>query len=204
MLRAIPNNRAIARSVAPHSCLRRRISRTRCIDTLSAGIAPLARHGHDEQQEPPRPAVERSPPRGWPASFRDQWPACSGESAAGRRALECHCHDGNRSRRGPQERADDGELAGAIRTLVDVRPTYGYRRIAALLKGERRSEARPRSVRAAGAGQLWSLYFPKETGLEFCVSILCLPKRWHTGDILIGRLQSLAKINLTLTPAFQA
>ena len=41
--------------------------------------------------------------------------------------------DGNRSRRGPQERPGDVELAGAIRTLVDVRPTYGYRRIAALI-----------------------------------------------------------------------
>jgi hypothetical protein len=33
--------------------LRRRISRTRRIDTLSAGIAPPTRHSHDEQQEPP-------------------------------------------------------------------------------------------------------------------------------------------------------
>jgi len=41
--------------------------------------------------------------------------------------------DGTRPRRGPQERAGDVELAGAIRHLVDTRPTYGYRRIAALL-----------------------------------------------------------------------
>ena len=47
--------------------------------------------------------------------------------------------DGKRPRRGPQERAGDVELAGAIRRLVDTRPTYGYRRIAALLKRERRS-----------------------------------------------------------------
>jgi putative transposase len=47
--------------------------------------------------------------------------------------------DGTRPRRGPQERAGDVELAGAIRQLVDARPTYGYRRIAALLKRERRS-----------------------------------------------------------------
>src|SRR4030095_5219254 len=40
--------------------------------------------------------------------------------------------DGTRSRRGPQER--DVELAAAIRRLVDARLTYGYRRIAALLK----------------------------------------------------------------------
>ena len=45
--------------------------------------------------------------------------------------------DGNRSRRGPQERPGNVELAGAIRTLVDMRPSYGYRRIAALSKRER-------------------------------------------------------------------
>jgi transposase InsO family protein len=48
--------------------------------------------------------------------------------------------DGTRPRRGPQERPGDIELAGAIRALVDARPTYGYRRIAALLKRERRSD----------------------------------------------------------------
>jgi transposase InsO family protein len=47
--------------------------------------------------------------------------------------------DGGRPRRGAQERTGDAELAGAIRRLVDERPTYGYRRIAALLKRERRS-----------------------------------------------------------------
>ena len=49
-------------------------------------------------------------------------------------------HAGQRPRRGPQERAGDVELAGAIRALVDARPTYGYRRIAALLKRQRRSD----------------------------------------------------------------
>src|ERR1043166_5544635 len=48
--------------------------------------------------------------------------------------------DGARPRRGPQERPGDVELAAAIRRLVDARPTYGYRRIAALLKRERRSD----------------------------------------------------------------
>jgi putative transposase len=48
--------------------------------------------------------------------------------------------EGKRPRRGPQERAGDVELAGAIRQLFDARPTYGYRRIAALLKRERRSD----------------------------------------------------------------
>ena len=48
--------------------------------------------------------------------------------------------DVRRPRRGPQERPGDVELAGAIRRFVDERPTYGYRRIAALLKRERRSD----------------------------------------------------------------
>jgi putative transposase len=51
--------------------------------------------------------------------------------------------DGLRARRGPQERPGDVELAGAIRQFVDERPTYGYRRIAALLKRERRSDGLP-------------------------------------------------------------
>ena len=47
--------------------------------------------------------------------------------------------DGHRPKRGPQTREGDVELAADIRRLVDKRPTYGYRRIAALLKRERRS-----------------------------------------------------------------
>lgn len=48
--------------------------------------------------------------------------------------------DGKRPRRGPQERAGDAELMGEIRRLVDERPTYGYRRIAALIKRARRAD----------------------------------------------------------------
>ena len=50
--------------------------------------------------------------------------------------------DGSRPQRGPQNRADDVDLVADIRRLVDQRPTYGYRRIAALLKRERRSAGR--------------------------------------------------------------
>jgi putative transposase len=42
-------------------------------------------------------------------------------------------------KRGPQTREGDLELTAEIRHLVDARPTYGYRRIAALLKRKRRS-----------------------------------------------------------------
>ena len=50
--------------------------------------------------------------------------------------------DGSRSQRAPQNRAGDFDLVADIRRLVDQRPTYGYRRIAALLKRERRSAGR--------------------------------------------------------------
>ena len=50
--------------------------------------------------------------------------------------------DGSRPQRGPQSRAGDLDLIADIRHLVDQRPTYGYRRIAALLKRERRSAGR--------------------------------------------------------------
>jgi transposase InsO family protein len=47
---------------------------------------------------------------------------------------------GGRPKRGPQNRAGDVELTADIRRLVDARPTYGYRRIAALLKRKRRAD----------------------------------------------------------------
>ena len=45
-----------------------------------------------------------------------------------------------RPKRGPQIRNGDLELTADIRRLVDARPTYGYRRIAALLKRKRRAD----------------------------------------------------------------
>jgi Integrase core domain/HTH-like domain len=50
---------------------------------------------------------------------------------------------GVRHPRGPQSREGDLELAAEIRRLVDARPTYGYRRIAALLKRQRRAAGLP-------------------------------------------------------------
>lgn len=43
--------------------------------------------------------------------------------------------------RGAYHKAEDAELLPTIRRLVDQRPTYGYRRIAALLNRERRAVA---------------------------------------------------------------
>ena len=47
---------------------------------------------------------------------------------------------GARRKRGPQNRPGDLELAAEIRRLVDTKPTYGYRRIAALIKRARRAD----------------------------------------------------------------
>ena len=89
VLRATPSERAIARSVAPHSCFRRRISRTRRIDTLSAGIGSPALAGLRRTGAAHRPAVERPPPQGvadfrseWPTSRRKRWPSFISESVA--------------------------------------------------------------------------------------------------------------------------
>nr|CAD6437961.1 IS426 transposase [Rhizobium sp. Q54] len=45
--------------------------------------------------------------------------------------------------RGAYHKAEDAELLPTIRRLVDQRPTYGYRRIAALLNRERRAADMP-------------------------------------------------------------
>jgi putative transposase len=41
-------------------------------------------------------------------------------------------------------KAEDAELLGSVRQLVDERPTYGYRRIGALLNRERAVAGLPR------------------------------------------------------------
>jgi putative transposase len=48
-----------------------------------------------------------------------------------------------RRRRGPYHRAGDDELLAEIRVITDARPTYGYRRVAALLNRARRSSGEP-------------------------------------------------------------
>jgi putative transposase len=52
---------------------------------------------------------------------------------------QLHARTTGRSKsRGPYLKAEDPELLPVLRRLVDARPTYGYRRIAALLNRERR------------------------------------------------------------------
>ena len=65
---------------------------------------------------------------------------------------------GQRRPRQTYRKAGDAELLAALRRLVDQRPTYGYRRLAALLNRERRTRGEPpvngkrvlRVLRAAG------------------------------------------------------
>jgi hypothetical protein len=57
---------------------------------------------------------------------------------------------GGRPKRGPQTRDGDLELAAEIRRFVDQRPTYGYRRIAALHKARAALRRRHPGQRQAG------------------------------------------------------
>jgi putative transposase len=47
-------------------------------------------------------------------------------------------------RRGSYARAGDDEIIAEIRAITDARPTYGYRRVTALLNRARRSSGHPR------------------------------------------------------------
>lgn len=51
---------------------------------------------------------------------------------------------GNTKPRTDYRKAEDAELLVALRSLVDVRPTYGYRRIGALVNRERLKNGPPR------------------------------------------------------------
>ena len=48
-----------------------------------------------------------------------------------------------RPRRGPYRRAEDEAVLAEIRAITDARPTYGYRRVTALLNPARRSSGEP-------------------------------------------------------------
>ena len=88
-----PPQRAIARSEAPASYFSRRISRTRRIDTLSAGIPVPPRVQREGGPGPAQRSSNHPPPKGvadfrseWPTSSRNhrptsnrnRWPTCSG------------------------------------------------------------------------------------------------------------------------------
>jgi len=93
VLRATLSDRAISRSLAPHSCFRHKISRTRRIDTLSADIGPplvmamTSRAPSTAQRSSachPSSVADvklewpRSSRNQWPTSFRNRWPTSPG------------------------------------------------------------------------------------------------------------------------------
>ena len=108
-----------------------------------------------------RPWRSRSSRRRWTLHGQKNRPCCRARQVReipgedGRRHIQVarsniiERRDGSRPQRGPQSRAGDLDLIADIRHLVDQRPTYGYRRIAALLKRERRSAGRRPSIPSA-------------------------------------------------------
>jgi hypothetical protein len=56
-----------------------------------------------------------------------------------------------RPQRGPYRRAEDEAVLAEIRAITDARPTYGYRRVTALLNRTRRKADTPQR---AGSGIL--------------------------------------------------
>ena len=66
-----------------------------------------------------------------------------------------HVHARLHDRGRPRQRylkPEDGELLPVIRSLVDERPTYGYRRIGALLNRQRGSRHCRGSITSASIG----------------------------------------------------
>lgn len=57
--------------------------------------------------------------------------------------LADHLRRPERLRRGPYRRAEDEAVLAEIRVITDARPTYGYRRVTALLNRPRRSSGEP-------------------------------------------------------------
>lgn len=83
--------------------------------------------------------------------------------------------------RGPYRRADDPELVAAVRRLVDDRPTYGYRRITALLNRQRNATGLPRlnHKRIYRLMRLHGMLLERHSGRR--------PGRVHDGKIVVMR-----------------
>ena len=83
--------------------------------------------------------------------------------------------------REPYHRADDPEVLAVVRGLVDERPTYGYRRITALLNRQREAEglARLNHKRIYRLMCLHGLLLARHSGLR--------PGRVHDGKIVVMR-----------------
>jgi transposase InsO family protein len=88
---------------------------------------------------------------------------------------------GDRRSRGPYRRTDDPLMVAALRRLVDARPTYGYRRITALLNRQRVARGLPRlnHKRIYRLMRLHGMLLEPHTGHR--------PGRVHDGKVTVMR-----------------
>jgi transposase InsO family protein len=86
-----------------------------------------------------------------------------------------------RQSRGAYRKADDPDVIAAIRGLVDRRPTYGYRRITALLNRQRLAEDLPKlnHKRVYRLMKLHGLLLERHSGRR--------PGRVHDGKVVVMR-----------------
>ncbi len=83
--------------------------------------------------------------------------------------------------RGPYRKAEDVALLAELRPIIDLRPTYGYRRLRALLNRQRRGEGKPmvNAKRVLRVMQQNGLTLQKHTALR--------PTRAHEGVVIALR-----------------
>lgn len=83
--------------------------------------------------------------------------------------------------RGPYRKPDDLDLLAELRPIIDQRPTYGYRRVTALLNRQRRKEGKPtvNTKRVLRVMRLNGLTLQKHTALR--------PTRTHDGVVVALR-----------------
>jgi putative transposase len=90
-------------------------------------------------------------------------------------------HEGRTTARGPYVKADDEALLPLIRRIVDARPTYGYRRITALVNRELARQSLPPAnrKRVHRIMQRHSLLLQRHTGRR--------EGRVHDGKVMVMR-----------------
>ena len=83
--------------------------------------------------------------------------------------------------RGPYRKVDDVALLAELRPIIDQRPTYGYRRVTALLNRQRRKEGKPtlNTKRVLRVMQQHGITLQKHTALR--------PTRTHDGVVVALR-----------------
>ena len=83
--------------------------------------------------------------------------------------------------RGPYHKDEDAEVLPALRAIVDARPTYGYRRVAALVNRQCRTDEKP----AINAKRV--LRIMRRNGLTLERSTARRPGRVHDGVVIALR-----------------